>query len=70
MGLWRGFVLLACYGPAAASIERLAEMGAWKLGGRQIPRAGKVMLAAHLVENGWQPMNLKSIQLIPAEANP
>ena len=35
------------------------------LGVVEIPSVGNVMLAVHPVKAGWQPMNLKSIQLTP-----
>jgi alpha-L-fucosidase len=44
------------------------DYGAFKpveLGVIEIPAAGNVTLAVHPVKNGWQPMNLKSIQLTP-----
>ena len=41
-----------------------------QLGSVEISDAGKVTLAVHPAKEGWQPMNLKSITLKPAPANP
>jgi hypothetical protein len=35
-----------------------------------IPTTGKFTVAVHPIKGGWQPMNLKSIELKPAAANP
>lgn len=36
------------------------------LGSIEIPAAGAVKLAVHPVKNGWEPMNLQAVKLIPA----
>jgi alpha-L-fucosidase len=36
-----------------------------ELGVVEIPNAGKAVLAVRPIKDGWQPMNLKSIQLVP-----
>jgi hypothetical protein len=33
----------------------------------EIPAAGKITLAVHPVKDGWQPMNLQAVKLIPVE---
>ena len=38
------------------------------LGGIEISHAGNIILAVHPVQDGWQPMNLKSVTLTPVAA--
>jgi hypothetical protein len=35
------------------------------LGTIEIPAAGNITLAVHPIKDGWQPMNLQSVKLIP-----
>ena len=58
---------LHCTSPVTASYFDFQPV---KLGVIEIPSPGLVTLAVRPVANAWQPMNLKSIRLIPIAANP
>jgi alpha-L-fucosidase len=58
---------LRCASPVTASFMDFKPV---KLGVIEIPTTGMVTLAVRPVQDGWQAMNLKSIQLTPVAANP
>jgi alpha-L-fucosidase len=54
---------------AAPVTENYTAFQSVPLGRVEISTAGKVTLSVHPIKSGWQPMNLKSIKLKPAEAS-
>ncbi len=55
---------------AAPQTAGYADYKSADLGTTEISGPGLVTLAIHPVKNGWQPMNLKSIELKPVSATP
>jgi len=54
---------------AAPVTDNYTAFQSVSLGRVEISIAGKVTLSVHPIRDGWQPMNLKSIKLKPAEAS-
>jgi alpha-L-fucosidase len=55
---------LKAMAPNTGSYVRFQQV---ELGTVKIPSAGKVALTVHAVADGWQPLNLKSVKLIPVK---
>jgi alpha-L-fucosidase len=54
---------------AAPVTENYTAFQSVRLGQVEISAAGKITLSVHPIKSGWQPMNLKSIKLQPADAS-
>ena len=56
-----------CAAPVTENFDTFQNV---TLASLEIPTPGKFTAAVHPIKGGWQPMNLKSIELKPVAANP